>query len=160
MKMKFAGPSAHWACKITGSLFVGCFVVPPYPPGSPGPSHTVLSMMVVTPGNDFFGQPKNHQNINPSKINFFLIWASCGGALCPHFVDLGVQKWVLGGHFQFFFYVFFDMDFGAFFTKKTKKWKNEKVGFDWKKTILSWRSPCPKKSKEDMKKTTKKNVVF
>ena len=55
-------------------------------------------------------------------------------ALCPHFVDFGIQKGVLGGQFSTFFFILFLTLFWTIFCKKNiKKKKNEKVGFDWKK---------------------------
>ena len=74
--------------------------------------------------------PQNRKMINAGGVHF-LILGRHWRASRPNFIDFGVQNRVPGMQFSLFGKVFlFDLDFGANIIKKTKKTKNEKVGFD------------------------------
>jgi len=62
----------------------------------------------------------------PQK-SFFSIFEPFWEALCPDFVDFGVQKGVLGRQFSILFSIcFFTLFFDHFLQKKTKKQKMKK----------------------------------
>ena len=114
----------------------------------------------MTSGSDFFGHPKNHQKINPSKIIFFRFLSHFGKPSVPILSIWGSKKGSWAVNVQLFFSYVFLHWFLIIFCKKKQKNKKWKSRFRLEKTILSWRSPCPKKSKDDWKKNNEKNIDF
>ena len=118
------------------------------------------SMMGMTTGSDFFGHPKNHQKINPSKIFFFNFWAILGSPLSRFCRFWGSKRGPGRSIFNSFFHLVFYIDFLFFFAKKNKKIKIEKVGFDWKKPYYREGRHVQKKARMTGKKQRKKHRFF
>ena len=101
------------ACEITSSRVV--FVDPPYPPEEPREGKSKLSMSAVTPGNDFFGHPKNHQKSTPQKTYFFGPFFSKPAKTTKKTLKMKVILGPSWGHFSSFFWVPFFCRFLANF---------------------------------------------
>ena len=105
--------------------FMGCWlIVPPIAPSGAQGQENSLPDDGHASFFRFFDHPKNHQKINPSKIFFFSIFEPFWEALCPDFVDFGVQKGVLGGQFSTLFFIcFFTLILDHFLQKKQQNKK-------------------------------------
>ena len=75
-----------------------------------------------------------------------------GSPLTPFYQFWGPKRGPGRSLFSFFFYLVFDMDFGTFFEQKTKKTKNEKVGFDCEKPYYREGRHVKKKGRKTGKK--------
>jgi hypothetical protein len=86
--------------------------------------------MIGMPLFQFFGHPKNHQKIDPSKNQLFWHFSGFLAILQPFFQDFGCILGSPGGHFSTFLAgEIFSRFFHQFFEKKNQKLKKRKSSF-------------------------------
>ena len=108
----------------------------------------------------FFGHPKNHQKIDPSKNRLFWHFWGVLAILRPFFDDFGSILGSPGGHFSTFLAGEIFSRFFHRFLEKNQKLKKRKSSFRIVKYSVSWGSPCWKKCEGDLKKTSFFSSIF
>ena len=114
----------------------------------------------MTPGNDFFGHPKNHQKSTPQKTYFFLaLFFQTRQNDEKDAKNEGHLGSLLGSFFEFFQGFIFSSIFSQFSTKKIKNGKMKKLV--WIRKLRCFvRVARLKKTREALENCDEKNIDF